>query len=72
MPTVIEGVGTNVTFACGPGNMISCPSSFTGTALIKEAKATRRSDQDDATIQWIGLRALKRGRILPVDSIHSR
>ena len=69
--TMIEGVGTNVTFAYGPGDLISCPSRFTGTALIKEAKPTRRSDLADATIQWIGLRALKRGHILPVESILS-
>ena len=71
VPTMIEGVGTNVTFAYGPGGLISSPPRFTGTALIKEVKATRRSDRDDATIQWIGLRALKPGHILPVDSILS-
>ena len=69
--TVIEGVGTNATFAYGPGDLISCPSRLTGTALIKEVKATRRSDRDGATISWIALRALKRGQILGVDSIHS-
>ena len=70
-PTIIEGVGTNVTFAYGPGDLISCPSRLTGTALIKEVKATRRSDRDGATIQWIALRALKRGQVLAVDSIYS-
>ena len=70
-PTIIEGVGTNVTFAYGPGDLVSCPSRLTGTALIKEVKATRRLDRDGATISWIGLRALKRGQILQVESIHS-
>ena len=70
-PTIIEGVGTNVTFAYGPGDLISCPSRLTGTALIKEVKATKRSDRDGAAISWIALRALKRGQILGVDSIYS-
>ena len=70
-PTIIEGVGTNVTFAYGPGDLISCPSKLTGTALIKEVKATRRLDRGGATISWIGLRALKRGQHLQVESIHS-
>ena len=70
-PTIIEGVGTNVTFAYGPGDLISCPSKLTGTALIKEVKATRRLDRGGAPISWIGLRALKRGQLLQVESIHS-
>ena len=69
--TLIEGVGTNATFAYGPGDLISCPSRLTGTALIKEVKATRRLDRDGATISWIEMRALKRGQILQVESIHS-
>ena len=36
-----------------------------------QTRAAHRSDRDDATIQWIGLRALKRGHILPVESILS-
>ena len=70
-PTVIEGVGTNVTFAYGPGDLISCPSKLTGTALIKLVKATKRVDRGGAPISWIGLRALRRGQILGVESIHS-
>ena len=71
MPTIIEGVGANVTFAYGPGNLVSCPSKFVGTALIKQVTATRRTDREHATIQWIARRALRRGQILAVDSIHS-
>ena len=41
-PTAIEGVGTNVAFAYGPGDLISCPSKLTGTALIKEVGALAR------------------------------
>jgi hypothetical protein len=70
-PTIIEGVGTNVTFAYGPGDLISCPSKLTGTALIKLVKATKRVDRGGAPISWIGLRALRRGQILGVESIHS-
>ena len=69
--TLIEGVGTNVTFAYGPEDLISCPSKLTGTALIKEVKATKRLDRGDAPISWIGLRALKRGQLLQVESILS-
>ena len=70
-PTISEGVGTNVTFAYGPGDLISCPSKLTGTALIKLVKATKRVDRGGAPISWIGLRALRRGQILGVESIHS-
>ena len=60
-----------LTFAYGPGDLLSCPSKFVGTALIKEVKATRRTDGEHATIQWIALRALKHGQILAVNSVHS-
>ena len=70
-PTTIEGVGTNATFAYGPGDLISCPSKLTGTALIRVVQATKRLDRGDAPISWIGLRALKRGQLLQVESILS-
>ena len=70
-PTIIEGVGTNVTFAYGPGDLIPCPSKLTGTALIRVVQATKRLDRGDAPISWIGLRALKRGQHLQVEFIHS-
>ena len=68
---IVEGVGTNATFEYGPGDLISCPSRLTGSAIIKEVKATKRTDRAGATISWIGLRPLKRGQILGVDAIHS-
>ena len=71
LPTAIEGVGTNVTFAYGPGDLVSCPSKVVGTALIKQVKATRRTDRMEPTIQWIALRALKRGQVFAVFSDHS-